>query len=59
MTTPFFPGMVAGTMLIFPSQLVHTVNPYAGMRPRITLSWNINKNLLPGTPLPVNTGSDP
>ena len=59
MTTPFFPGMVAGTMLIFPSQLVHSVNPYAGKRPRITLSWNINKNVLPGTPFPANAGNDP
>ena len=59
MTTPFFPGMAAGTMLIFPSQLVHSVNPYAGKRPRITLSWNINKNALPGSPLPAGAGSDP
>ena len=54
MTAPFLPGMTAGTMIIFPSQLVHVVNPYSGKRPRITLSWNINKNALPGSPLPVN-----
>jgi hypothetical protein len=54
MTTPFQPDMTAGTMIIFPSQLVHAVNPYFGKRPRITLSWNINKNALPGSPLPVN-----
>jgi hypothetical protein len=59
MTAPFFPGMAAGTMLIFPSQLVHTVNPYAGMRPRITLSWNINKHALPGSALPASAESDP
>jgi len=53
MTTPFVPEMTAGTMIIFPSQLVHSVNPYNGMRPRITLSWNINKNAMPGSPLPV------
>jgi predicted 2-oxoglutarate/Fe(II)-dependent dioxygenase YbiX len=46
--------MTAGTMIIFPSQLVHAVNPYTGKRPHITLSWNINKNALPGSPLPVN-----
>lgn len=57
MTTPFFPGIAAGTMLIFPSQLVHTVNPYTGARPRITLSWNINKHILPGSPLPANEGN--
>lgn len=56
-TTPFFPGMAAGTMLIFPSQLVHSVNPYGGNQPRITLSWNINKNMLPESPLPANTGN--
>ena len=54
MTVPFLPGMTGGTMIIFPSQLVHAVNPYTGKRPRITLSWNINKNALPGSPLPVN-----
>ncbi|MDH5512988.1 MAG: 2OG-Fe(II) oxygenase family protein [Gammaproteobacteria bacterium] len=57
MTAPFFPVMASGTMLIFPSQLVHTVNPYTGKRPRITLSWNINKDKLPGTPLPANAGN--
>ncbi len=54
-TAPFVPEMAAGTMIIFPSQLVHAVNPYAGARPRITLSWNINKNVLPGSPLPADT----
>jgi hypothetical protein len=33
---------------------VHAVNPYTGKRPRITLSWNINKNALPSSPLPVS-----
>ena len=57
LTTPFLPGMTAGTMLIFPSQLVHAVNPYTGKRPRITLNWNINKNALTGEPLPTETAS--
>lgn len=52
MTTPFLPGMSSGTMLIFPSQLVHAVNPYSGKRPRITLSWNINKNAFTDSLLP-------
>lgn len=55
MTNAFFPKMQPGTMLIFPSQLVHAVNPYAGERPRITLSWNINPHAIPGTPAAVNT----
>lgn len=54
MTTPFFPDMVAGTMIIFPSQLVHTVYPYTGKRPLITISWNLNKDVLTGPPLPVS-----
>jgi hypothetical protein len=50
MTTPFLPSMTPGTMLIFPSQTVHCVNPYTGSRPRITLSWNINAHAVPGRP---------
>jgi len=42
MNTPFMPKMTAGSMIIFPSTLVHCVNPYAGERPRITFSWDIN-----------------
>jgi hypothetical protein len=54
MTNPVMPGLRAGTMLIFPGQAVHCVNPYAGQRPRITLSWNINRVALPGEPtLPI------
>jgi hypothetical protein len=52
MTTPFLPEATPGTMIIFPSQVVHAVNPYSGERPRITLSWNINEHPLPGSPLP-------
>jgi hypothetical protein len=37
---------------------VHTVNPYSGTRPRITLSWNINRNALPGSPLPAEMGKE-
>jgi hypothetical protein len=53
-TEPFLPSMSSGTMIIFPSQLVHAVNPYTGKRPRITLSWNINKSALSGPPEPVS-----
>jgi len=42
MTTPFAPKMPPGAMIIFPSSLVHAVNPYRGTRPRITLAWDIN-----------------
>ena len=42
MNTPFIPKMLPGSMIIFPSTLVHCVNPYAGERPRITFSWDLN-----------------
>lgn len=42
MTTPFIPEMIPGTMLLFPGVVVHTVFPYNGDKPRITLAWNIN-----------------
>lgn len=49
-TNPLMPGLAAGTMLIFPGQAVHCVNPYRGRRPRVTLAWNINATALPGEP---------
>lgn len=49
-SNPVMPGLRPGTMLIFPGQAVHCVNPYRGDRPRITLSWNINETVLPGVP---------
>lgn len=51
MTAPLYPEMPAGTMIIFPSQLVHYVNPYTGRRPRISLSWNISDTAIPGQPM--------
>jgi hypothetical protein len=42
--------MRAGSMLIFPAHFVHSVNPYTGKRPRITMSWNINSHALRGSP---------
>lgn len=52
MTSPQFPDTRPGTMVIFPGQVIHSVNPYHGTRPRITMSWNINDTALPGTSLP-------
>lgn len=51
-TTSFLPAMVPGMMIIFPSQLMHYVNPYTGDTPRITLSWNIAAKKIPGSPNP-------
>ena len=51
-TTPMLPRLVAGDMILFPGAIVHAVNPYDGKRPRLTLSWNINKQAVPGPPLP-------
>ncbi len=52
MTSPFMPKMAPGTMIIFPANLVHCVNPYHGRTPRITIAWNVNDEALPGSPLP-------
>jgi hypothetical protein len=49
MTTPVFPDMPAGAMVIFPSEVVHCVTPYEGTRPRITYAWNINRKPHGGT----------
>ncbi len=52
MTNPLMPRMGPGTMVVFPSVLVHSVNPYTGTRPRITVAWNIDKDVIPGSALP-------
>jgi hypothetical protein len=40
-TREVVPDLKAGTMALFPSQLVHYVHPYTGRRPRITLAFNL------------------
>jgi hypothetical protein len=42
------PEMSAGTMVIFASDYLHSVNPYRGARPRISMSWNLTLQRLPG-----------
>lgn len=49
-TRHMIPTMLPGTMLIFASDYLHSVNPYRGRRPRITLSWNITLQRLGGRP---------
>jgi len=49
-TQHLMPAMTPGTMVIFASDYLHSVNPYRGRRPRITLSWNITLERLPGRP---------
>jgi hypothetical protein len=51
MTHPFCPVMEPGAMIVFPSSLVHSVNPHAGGRPRITMAWNLNREKLEGDTL--------
>jgi hypothetical protein len=58
-TTPLMPIMRPGTMILFPSALVHAVNPYTGERPRITLAWNIDKDIVPGKALPPEALAHP
>ena len=52
MTSPSAPRLNPGTMILFPGQIVHLANPYFGDRPRLTMSWNINKEPIPGATLP-------
>lgn len=47
MSNNFVPGFIPGSMIIFPSTVVHMVTPYKGKRPRITLAWNIVDKKLP------------
>jgi hypothetical protein len=49
-TRVMIPEMTPGTMIVFASDYVHAVNPYRGEHPRITLSWNITIEALPGEP---------
>jgi hypothetical protein len=51
MTTPTVPDTTPGTMIIFPSQVIHCVNPYHGERPRMTMSWNVSQIAVPGSAL--------
>jgi hypothetical protein len=51
-TSALLPDMAPGMMILFPSQLMHYVNPYSGETPRITLSWNISSEKKPGSPNP-------
>ena len=47
-TKLLMPDLYAGSLMIFPAEYIHAVNPYDGEKPRITLSWNINLTRLPG-----------
>jgi hypothetical protein len=47
-TQLIIPEMAPGTIVIFAADYLHHVNPYAGTRPRITLSWNMTLERLPG-----------
>jgi len=48
---PCFPPLQAGSMICFPSSVLHFVTPYRGeSKPRITISWNINAQLVAGRP---------
>jgi len=50
MTRMLMPELRPGSLLIFPAEYIHGVNPYGGTRPRITMSWNITLQALPGKP---------
>lgn len=40
-TMELTPDMKPGTMLVFPSDIVHFVHPYTGHKPRMTIAWNM------------------
>jgi hypothetical protein len=50
MTHAFMPQLNAGSMLFFAADYVHSVNPYRGKRPRVTLSWNMTLEQRGGAP---------
>lgn len=47
MSNSYMPDFKAGSMIVFPSTVVHLVTPYQGVKPRITIAWNINERILP------------
>ena len=51
-STPGAPTSKPGVMILFPGEAVHFVTPYRGEKPRITMSWNLNKVAREGDPLP-------
>lgn len=51
-STPAAPTFKPGMMVLFPGKAVHFVSPYHGDRPRLTMSWNLNKEARDGNPLP-------
>ncbi len=53
MTTPLIPDMQPGTMIFFPSEVMHFVTPYTGKKsPRISLAWNIDEQAVAGNAIP-------
>jgi hypothetical protein len=47
-TALLLPELSEGTMIVFASDYLHSVNPYRGGRPRISMSWNVPLAPLPG-----------
>lgn len=42
-TRKIAPEMLPGTMIVFPAEFIHLVNPYDGYRLRITVAWNVSE----------------
>ncbi|MFT6556326.1 putative 2OG-Fe(II) oxygenase [Sneathiella sp.] len=59
MSNNFMPGFKAGSMIVFPSTVVHMVTPYQGNKPRITIAWNINDKALPKRSASESVGIPP
>jgi hypothetical protein len=44
------PDLAPGLMIGFPAELLHHAHPYLGLRPRVSLAWNINPGPPPAEP---------
>ncbi|MEQ8442880.1 MAG: putative 2OG-Fe(II) oxygenase [Alphaproteobacteria bacterium] len=48
MTSQIYPPLDPGTLVLFPSFVVHYVTPHQGDGYRISVSWNISREEIPG-----------
>lgn len=49
-TSQIYPPLNPGTMVLFPSFVVHYVTPHVEDRHRISIAWNIDRTEIPGRP---------
>ncbi|MDW3206928.1 MAG: putative 2OG-Fe(II) oxygenase [Alphaproteobacteria bacterium] len=49
-TSQVYPPLEPGTLVLFPSFVTHYVTPHMGEGHRISIAWNIDRNVIPGRP---------